>query len=78
MRENGLIDSNVDFNYLSYHSENFSGADISEVVRIAISYVIDSLSDDNQPKLSHQHFIDALNEVKSKRYDNEKYNQLYI
>ena len=40
MRENNLLEADVDFNYLAENTVNYTGAEIEAVVRCATSYAL--------------------------------------
>ena len=69
MKENNLLNDDVDIIHLSKITKNFTGADIEAMVKLAIANVLYSGMDSSQKrigtvkKLCMKNFLDAFNEI---------------
>lgn len=84
MRDNNMLSTDVDLDYLAKHSEALTGAEISGVVRTVMSNTMMSMISDpdhvniDNIKITQQDFINALNEIKESSSEDELNRYLYL
>jgi len=69
MKEHHRLDPNVDLRVLAEYSEGFSGADLSGMVRSAVSYALDDMKDEDEVIVTQEMLQRGLAEI---RYAKER------